>query len=287
MNLSLARDILRRNNHEPQRKEPAGCCGTWIERIVSGRSRSEGVPVGIVMEHRFAFWMWMRIKREMQYDSHFQQWIPDKDFLPPDLLTMDRHDDVGGESDCIKDELRRLNQDDENEVGFYCWAGLWASNAAQIAPAIWLNVINNVYVVLEEYEDDEELRRRPFTDRYGRRHWVTYVRTPEEFDVEWAESMAGDGLIWDIDLDYFTTSKDTGSRHVTERFADDAIAGLLDLDQEWLQMVLKSLQGVTIALEPEFTGGLDNSLHLLRQWEKAVLTAPLFEDGCALKDVFG
>src|SRR5690606_41165333 len=60
---------------------------------------------------------------------------------------------LGGECDFIEDELIQLNQADEEEVAFFCWAGLRQINDGQIAPALWLNALGNVYVIQRQRQD--------------------------------------------------------------------------------------------------------------------------------------
>ena len=238
----------------------------------------------MVIEHRYAFWLWMRIKRELQYDLRARNWIADKDFQPPDLLTLDWHDDVGGRCDFIESELARLNQRDENEVGFFCWAGLRPLDDGHIAPAMWLNAVGNVYAVIKHRECARN-HNRVFTDRHGRKHVVTYLRSPEEFLPLWKESYQSNGLFWDIDLDYFTEAEAVPDQRHTPMLSDQAIAKAIDPSQEWVQELLANLRGITIALEPEYTGGLSNSLHLLKQWEKALFRVPLFDKQCRWRGI--
>lgn len=283
MNLSLATDILKRKRGR-EVLEPPGCCLTFAPHPAPWMRRRASVPVGIVMEHRYAFWLWMRAKKELQYDLRSRSWIDERDFRPPDLLTLDWHDDVGGPCDYIESELLRLNQRDENEVGFFCWAGLRSINDGHIAPAMWLNAIGNVYAVVK-HRDASEPRKWTLTDRHGREHSVTYVRSPAAFVKSWRQSEQGDGLLWDIDLDYFTESKAVADQQYSPLLPDKTIAKAMDISQEWVQEVLANLRGFTIALEPEYTGGLSNSLHLFRQWEKALFDVPLFDKHCAWKAV--
>jgi len=242
------------------------------------------VPVGVVMEHRYAFWFWIRAKTEAQYKLRGSQ-RGKRRWRPPDLLTLDWHDDVGAPCDFIESELKRLNQRDENEVGFFCWAGLRSLNDGHIAPAMWLNAIGNVYAVTKQWDEPEE-NDCILTDRYGQEHAVTYLRSPEEFVDLWRESDRGDGLMWDIDLDYFTEADRASGQRCTPMLPDEEIAKALDPSQEWVREVLTNLRGVTIALEPEYTGGLSNSLHLFQQWEKAFFDVPLFDKQCEWKMFF-
>ena len=238
----------------------------------------------MVLEHRYAFWLWLQVKKYLQHDRQAGGWINDRDFRPPDLLTLDWHDDVGGDCDFIEDELGRLNLRDENEVGFFCWAGLRSLNDGHIAPAMWLNAVGNVYAVTKQRHDHEDCNFT-LTDRHGRTHTITYLRYPHEFVHPWKQSERGNGLLWDIDLDYFTQAKEVPDQRYTPLLSDKAIAKALNPSHSWMQEVLANLRGITIALEPEYTGGLSNSLHLFEQWEKALFEVPLFKEDCSWKTV--
>ncbi len=286
MNLSLAHDVLKRNRSRGV-LTPPGCCLVLAEHPAPRERDRRCVPVGVVLEHRYAFWLWLRVKKEMlSYDRVSGQRTADRDFRPPDLLTMDRHDDIGGSCDFIEDELRRLNQQDENEVGFFCWAGLRPLNDGHVAPAVWLNAIGDVYAITKQ-RDDSQCEDRTISDRYGREHRITYLQRPADFFALWVKDGRGDGLLWDIDLDYFTRAEEVPDQSYTPMLPDRAIADELDPSQEWVREVLMNLRGLTIALEPAYTGGLTNSLHLLRQWEKAFFDVPLSDKECSWRNFFG
>jgi len=114
-------------------------------------------------------------------------------------------------------------------------------------------------------------------DRFGRSHSITYLQSPDEFVDLWLGREQGDGLLWDIDLDYFTEADKVPDQRYTPLHSDTAIARALDPSQEWLQEVLANLRGITIALEPKYTGGLSNSLQLFQRWEAALFKVPLFD----------
>jgi hypothetical protein len=198
---------------------------------------------------------------------------------------MDWHDDVGGECDFLEGELKRLNQKDESEVALFCWAGLRSLNDGHIGPAVWLNAIGNIYAVTKQRAVPADWDRA-CRDRYGREHQVRYLKRPRDFPSAWQGEESPNGLIWDIDLDYFTQAKPVPDQRYRPKLSDHRIAALLDPHQGWVREVLCNLECVTIALEPEYTGGLTTSLHLFRQWEKALFANPLFTKRCSWKSLF-
>lgn len=280
VNLSLARDVLRRVHRH---LDPPGGCQTFVEHPAPCRQK-RAVSVGVVLEHRFSFYYWIKCKQDLRYDRCARQWIPDREFVPPDLVTMDWHDDVGGDCDIIEDELRRLDQSNESEVGLFCWAGLRSLNDGHVFPAVWLNAIGDVYAIIKQ-RDWSENSEWIVTDRYGKEHKIRYCRSPNGFLKARHKCDSPPGLIWDLDLDFFTESEEVPDRRYAPSLSDKAIARSLDAKQEWVQEILWNLEAITIALEPEYTGGLSQSLHLLRQWERAFLTKPLFDEHCSWRNI--
>jgi hypothetical protein len=265
INLSLARDVLRRVE---KCLDPPGGCSTGLPHPTRQR---EGVPVGMVIEHRFAFYYWLTHKEEKRYDARAKRWVADHEFVAPDLVTLDWHNDIGGDCDVIESELLRLDQRNQAEIGFFCWAGLRLINDGHIYPAMWLNAIGDVYAIIKQ-----DIRGRndyAVKDRYGREHRVRCFHKPSLLvDARKRRGHSDRPLIWDIDLDYFIKA----NRWWSPPLSDEAIVELLNPAQEWVRHILSNLDAVTIALEPEYTGGLGASLHLLRQWEKVFLSDPLF-----------
>ena len=209
--------------------------------------------------------------------------VSDETFSPPDLITWDWHDDYDGDSGFIEDELVRLNQKDEQEVAFFSWAGLQPNNDGQIGPALWLNALGNVYIV-QKQKQNCKWENHVLNDRYGKPHYVYYFRSMKHLPTTFRKTNSGTGVIWDIDLDYFTQGRSVADQWYTPRLSNDDINALLLPDTEWMQLILSNLKGITIALEPEYTGGLSISLELYRQWENALFTAPLFSKKCRWKD---
>lgn len=262
---------------------PPGCCSDHVDHPTLWLRQRLAVEVGIVMEHRFAFYYWLKTKRKLQQRHNEGQVLDDANFLPPHLLMMSWHDDTGRAEDCIEDQLGQLDQDDETEVGVFCWAGLRPLNDGVVAPAMWLNAIGDAYVVLR-HQDDWLRDSRTITDRFGQEHKIVYLKSAAEFTERRTADVANRGLIWDIDLDYFTQAEGVPDQQYSPMLLDEVISEELAASNQWLQEVLVDLRGITIAIEPRYTGGLSRSLHLFEQWEKALFTLPLFDMACRWND---
>ena len=72
--------------------------------VSSLAERKRAIEVAVVHHHRLAFYYWLRWTTQNWTCS-----LP-TEHLAPDLVTVDWHDDVGGDCDCIFDELRLLVQ---------------------------------------------------------------------------------------------------------------------------------------------------------------------------------
>ncbi len=212
-----------------------------------------------------------------------KQQVPDPSFRPPDLVTWDWHDDVGGECDFIVSELELLDQSNESEVGFFCWAGLRSINDGHIAPAVWLNAIGDVYVLQKQRDKSECLNQSfPQQNRFGASRNVRLFNNVKDLTKALAARESGKRTIWDLDLDFFVGPEGGGIEHapvVSKR----TIRSLLNYNKPWMPAMLCDLVGITIAIEPMYTGGMSRSLSLYQTWEESLFTGSVFDDDCAWK----
>jgi len=253
---------------------PPGCDNDFVDHPNPARRGKECVEVSFVMEHRFAFHYWLRCKRKLLYDRASQEWIPDEDFRPPDLVTWDSHDDTADDGAALKTKLLKLNQADEREVALFCWMGLHFKNDGHISPAMWLNALGNVYVIQRQKESFQ--RERPLIDRYGKEHRLYFFRSHYDFAKTFERTRGNAGVIWDVDLDYFVKRANTSPVPL----AAQEIAAALSPATAWMPLILRDLKAVTVALEPTYTGGLSRSLELFKQWQSALFCTPLFSKSC-------
>ena len=259
--------------------DPPGCLSEFVEHPFPPNRKRHCVELGFVMEHRFAFYYWIKSKQKLLRDRHTNGLIDDEQFTPPDLVTWDWHDDCGTDSDVIEDKLATLNQADEEEVALYSWAGLCSLNDGQIRPALWLNALGNVYIIQKQRRDCRS-ENGSFPDRFGHEHKVFYFRALKDFPKTFDRTNNGTGVIWDIDLDYFTKGKSVPDQRYTPALTGSEITAMLLPDAPWMPLILRDLRAITIALEPKYTGGLSVSLELYRHWESALFAAPLFSKKC-------
>ena len=208
------------------------------------------------MQHRFAFYYWLKWHTQAQRSG-----AP-----TPNLLTIDWHNDVGGDCDFIPEELKELDPRDENELSLFCWARLRSLNDGHVAPAQYLDAIGDVYVILKQHADEqvvcEEYRKRTQVDMHGTSHQVHYYDTIAQFLAE-HESDAVHPLVLNIDLDYLTTPGASRERGAEELVSDRVIKKAVSPTGPLMHWVLPRLAGLTMALEPEYCGGVRNCVRML------------------------
>ncbi len=275
MNQDLVQTLTARIGHV----NPPGGESDFVDHPNPAYHNKQSVEVGFVIEHRFAFYYWLKCKQKLRRSRRTKELIADELFMPPDLVSWDWHDDVGGECDFVESELRLLNQADEQEVALFCWAGLRQINDGHIAPAIWLNAVGNVYVIQKQKQDCKR-ESHVVKDRYGHEHSIFYFRSMNDFTRKFEETHSGTGIIWDVDLDFFTKGRRVSDQRYTPPLRGDEIQAMLSPENPWMPLILRELKAVTIALEPTYTGGLSVSLDLYRHWESALFAAPLFNKKC-------
>jgi hypothetical protein len=245
---------------------PPGCTSDFIDHPTR---RDKAVEIGVVLQHRFAFFYWL--KWRAQREPLLQ---------PPNLLTIDWHDDVGGDCDFTPHQIRQLDPRDVNELSLFCWAGLRSLNDGQIAPAQYLNAIGDVYVILKQFKEEKKTKDRHRTqlDKNGRAHQIYYYDTPDDFLRAHATDPAHP-LILDLDLDYFTSEANSGEHGDQKRVSDREIKKVVSLDRPLMRWILPRLDGFTIALEPKYCGGVGNCAHILNVVSSTLCDPPLLSAG--------
>lgn len=262
MNTDLMTSILGRMTCP---LDPPGSCGGFIDHPTDPR---RAVEIGVVLQHRFAFFYWLKWRAETRRAES----------PAPNLLTIDWHDDVGGDCDFTPDELSRLDPKDANELTLFCWAGLRSLNDGHIAPAQYLDAIEDVYVILKQRADQREVhpeyRKRTQRDRHGKEHQVHYFDTVGAFLKE----HRSDGLhplVLDLDLDYFTSPDESREKGAEKLVGDRTISRVMSPGGPLMRWVFPRLAGFTIALEPGYCGGIRNCMHILDVVSDTLFDPPL------------
>jgi hypothetical protein len=249
--------------------------GSVVSIIGQPGGLREAIEVAAVIEHRMAFYFWLKWVAKRRRETQDQS--------APDLLTIDWHDDVGCDDDYLPEQISQLNPDDPVELAVFAWAGLRAINDGHIAPALYLDAINDIHVVLKQHAGDESTTHEPrhctMTDLHGRLHNIYSYRGKEIAEAVAAIDESQRRILLDIDLDYFT-------EYDGEDFLEpDEIRPISNarirrfLRGPLIRAALPHLAGMTIALEPSYCGGMISSLRLLKILNAALFDGELFGEG--------
>jgi hypothetical protein len=217
--------------------------GTYTSTVNHPSRPNAALDIGIVHEHRFSFWFWNKWRRK------------NKSAPAPALVTIDWHQDLGFED---AESLNILDTDNENEVALYTWSQLNPLNDGQILAAAWLDIIGDVYVLCKQDEPEEW----PFETPRGT-STINVFHDPERF-IQRVQHL--DSIFLDIDLDFFTERTELDEGEVDVRLSpSDQMDMLLAPSGLLIPKILQSVEGVTIAVEPEWCGGLTNAHQSLAQ----------------------
>ncbi|MBT3577555.1 hypothetical protein HN499_01965 [archaeon] len=226
---------------------PPGCL-EGIMSVPSGEDKA--LSVGLVMEHRFAFYFWALFASKR------------KSVEPkPILISLDSHDDVGTEGEVygLRDDLNQLNLKNRLELGLFSWLRLRQLNDGQILPTLYLNFFSDVFILRNAKQLDN--CNSNHKDREGNPHKIRQFCEVEELLNEIPENCP---IYLDIDLDFFTTIESNWGRKREEQLKSETeIRSFLSLKGQFMKPIIDRLVGLTIALEPEYCGGLFNSLRVL------------------------
>jgi hypothetical protein len=217
--------------------------------------------MAIFNDHRFAFFYWAL-------------WRKDNNQEPPDLVTLDWHQDLA--SPDTKDELKALDLNNTFEVSVLAWARLNPNNDDHIKSAMYCNLIGNAFVVCKQFmkhgSEDET-----FEDMFGNQHIIRKFNTTEE-TYDYLKDTTVKKVYFDIDLDYFTIENiSTNSDQKTTYVRDEEIRKIINPDSDLMRWIFQRIKGFTIALEPEFVGGFTKALRLYGIIERTLFSGSVFK----------
>ncbi len=240
---------------------PPGCLDDYLPPFGVGDS----VPIATFYEHRFAFYYWLK-------------WGAKNNSSIPALVTFDWHQDLCPPYEDKINELRNLDAEDLGQVAFYTWAELEHTNDVQIYSALLLNKLSDVYVICRQNTDRKDCMT--MKDFFGNTHRVFIFHSVEEFENA-LDDLRLSSLYLDIDLDYLTQGNPTsmGSPYSTSRYTylnSKEISAIFSPVSKMMKWIFERVEGITIAQEPDFCGGLRKSNMLFRILEKTLFRGNLF-----------
>ncbi len=208
------------------------------------------IELGLFNEHRFSFYFWAKWNIKLE--------------KAPNLITFDWHQDLAYPEDKEKAELAKIELTKLEEVSFYSWNHLNLLNDNHILSAAYLDLINDIWVVCKQ---DNGFEERELIDFKGKKHKIMLFKTEKELYKSINEEEIN-SLFFDIDIDFFTVENSTSN---DKDFYSYIKAGKMNktfsIESDLIKWIFYRVEGITIALEPEHTGGIDKSIEFLRKLE--------------------
>ncbi|MFH5831169.1 hypothetical protein ACG2F4_05740 [Halalkalibaculum sp. DA3122] len=235
---------------DPKISDPAPP-GTYAEDIIlpcedSGRQ----IELAIFNDHRYSFFYWLKWTRKLQNGWNTP---------PPTLVTIDWHRDLAPPSEAEKRMLNDLHQQNLQTVVEFTTNGLDPHNDGQILSAAWLNLVGDI-ILLKNYGMEQQ---DVWPDQLDNAHQILEFRDPSRFQSE-IVSRDNERFFLDIDLDYFIKNKVAPyQREKVELYGDEEIKSLIDPNSRLFIFLQERLEGITLATEPRYCGGIRNSNHIL------------------------
>lgn len=236
--------------------------GTFREAIPHPGGYERAIEKAVIMEHRFAFFFWMKWKQALQD----QDWLKQE---APTLVTIDWHRDLGPPDHQMKEQLQALDRNNLSDVANFVWAKFDQTNDGHILCAAWLNLIGDIILLKNSAGEMQDT----FTDRFGNEHGIYEFRKPERFE-DFLLQRDDQNLFFDIDLDYFIHGKGNVFYPETfEPYSAEEIKAVIDNQSPTFNYLLPRIDGMTIAQEPSYCGGIANSCRIME-----VVNTQLFDE---------
>lgn len=236
--------------------------GTFCRNIPHPGDNSRDIEKAVIMEHRFAFFYWMKWKNMLEE----RNLLGDRS---PMLFTVDWHRDLAPINNDKKERLQHLDQQNLSDAINFVWARLDQTNDGHILSAAWLNLIGDIVLL----QNTTGQQHQTFTDKYGGEHHVYEFNDLQRLQ-EFMLSRDDQHIFFDVDLDYFIHGK--GRRYYSKdfsRYSDDEIRAVINTELPLFQHILPKIEGITLAQEPGYCGGIVNSAQIMN-----VLHQQLFDE---------
>lgn len=238
------------------------------ESILENPFTKNALEVAVFHEHRIAFYYWALWTTGIKYgDIRISP--------PPTLVSFDWHEDTAAPDKIEQQELQRLNLEKSSDIAFFSWAMLNPLNDGHILSAAYLNLIADIFLVRKQENGGDP----PFVDMFGNIHQVHSFDNVKDMFNSLKQQTGVDKIYLDIDLDYFTESPDScgGGPGLTLVPADE-ITTILDPQSDLMKFILPRLNGMTIAIEPEFCGGYSSAMDIYQTVEKTMFNGQLLSE---------
>lgn len=247
------------DNIEPSKCDPPG---TFREVVAHPGGHHRAIEKAIIMEHRFAFVFWMKWKQALQQ----RDWLHQR---APTLITIDWHRDLVPPDRNQKERLEQLDPANLSDVANYVWAQFDQTNDGHILCAAWLNLIGDIILLKNSAGEMQDT----FRDRDGNQHQIFEFREFDRFEA-FLTQRDDHNIFLDIDLDYFIHGKGNVFYPGTfEPYSETEIEAVINRESLAFSYLLSRIDGLTIAQEPSYCGGIANSCRIMN-----VVNNQLFDD---------
>jgi hypothetical protein len=235
--------------------------------------QNDAIEIGLVKDHRFVFYFWFKWWKETTRK------LENKIAQAPSLITIDWHRDLCAPCEVEKQDLTNLNLDSYKEVALFSWDKLNQLNDGHILAAAYLNLIGDIYVLCKQEGTEDE----NFIDHWGNEHKIKCFDSKEDLLDELLQNDINE-IYFDIDLDYFTESDDPcGGGEDLTLMEDEDIISLLDINSAFMKWIFNRMEGMTIATEPKWCGGLVNSNKIYKLIDDTLFNFQLFSKNAKWK----
>ncbi|SMO46849.1 hypothetical protein [Fodinibius sediminis] len=237
-------------NIEPLKCNPPG---TFREVVAHPGGEDRAIEKAIIMEHRFAFVFWMKWKRALEKRGWLEQ-------AAPTLVTIDWHRDLAPPDREQKEGLLGLDQSNLSDVSNYVWGRFDQTNDGHIFCAAWLNLVGDIILLKNSSGPMEDT----FADRHGCEHRIFEFRDVERMEA-FLVQRDDRNIFLDIDLDYFIHGKGNVFYPGTfEPYTEEEIRSVINIERDAFRYILSRMDGLTIAQEPSYCGGIANSCSIMK-----------------------
>lgn len=248
---------------------PPGCLEDSVPHPVFHEQRL--VDVALFNDHRYAFFFWANWYHKLKEKAIVVD-------TPPSLISLDWHQDLAGPLDNQKKQLKELDTTNNIDLSLYAWSSLSHINDEQILSAMYLNLIGDLYLYCRQRSSSSD--SWTYTDMFGNKHKIKIFRTFESLEDHLVKKLLSN-VFFDIDLDFFVEHSpySTGGSKSVKKFtyiSDTEIKSMLDPQRPLFKWAFERLCGVTIAIEPEHSGGLKRALKYLNMFDRAFFHPSLF-----------
>lgn len=259
---------MKPNFRNDEYVEPPGSLTQILSHPFHKISRS--VELSIFNDHRYAFFFWNKWTQKLIESDSIN--------YPPCLISLDWHQDLVYPTPTEKGWLRNLNVLNNKDVALYAWANLRSLNDTHILSAAYLNLIGDIYVHCRQGSFDSDWDDEIIVDRHKNKHAIKKFKEYDELATHLLKSKENN-IYFDIDLDFFTLNNPLQTGEENDQYtylSEVTIREMLISDNHLMKWILPRLQGITIAQEPQHTGGLLESNRLLNVINKTWFEPSLF-----------